>query len=192
MKEGIPKKEENREELKYLKSGEQTIVTQNIEKIALSITSTSKSFDDKIKAICSFVKSLQTNKENKTDIFRKRTADEIISSKYVTGCTDEALVFITIARAMNIPAKYIETIDLDFLNKNETGNYKGHIYSGVYKGGEGWKIVDQTKRKIDADIEKDGRAFYKEGLDSWDIGIKDLQTLKVEFDKFHESYINKK
>jgi len=186
--EGIQLKENKGEELKYLQQGEQTKFTPQITQIAFEIKAKpeSKTFEGKIREICNFVKYLPYNTENKSEIFRKRTADEIISSGFVTGCTDEALVFITIARNMNIPTKYIETIDSEFLRRDEKGgkNYRGHVYSGVFEKDKGWRIIDQTKRKIDADIESDGRVFFKEGLDSWDIGIRDFETLKKEFNKF--------
>lgn len=185
--EGISFKENKDEELKYLQQGEQTKFTPRITEIAFDIKDKSKDFNEMVKGIFDFVKSLSHNKENKNKIFRKRTADEIISSGFVTGCTDEALVFIVLARNMNIPTKYIETIDSDFFRKNSkknADNYSGHVYSSVFEKNKGWRVVDQTKSKIDADIAGDGRVVFKEGLDSWDIGIKDFDDLKKEFNEF--------
>lgn len=176
------------EEIKYLKEGKQTRITPKILEIVNSDEFEKENFEDKIKAIFSFIKKLKYNKEEKDKIFRKRSADEIISSGFVTGCTDEALVFITLARAMKIPAKYIETIDLKFLDKKEESEYGGHVYSGVFKEGDGWMVVDSTKSKLNANPGEDGRVVFREGLDSWDIGIFDYETLRREFEKFKSTF----
>lgn len=169
------------EKVNYLKSGGQTIITEAIRERVSGISGT---FDEKIGRIFSLVKSIPYNTENKSEVFRKRSADQIISDNYVTGCTDEALVFLALARALGIPAKYIETIDAESLQKasDERGSYNGHIYSGVFEGGKGWQIVDPSRQKKHADPEIDNRIVFREGLDSWDIGIHDFESLKEKFD----------
>lgn len=168
----------------FLKEGQQTKITPQIQKIAEGITG---SLDEKLKKIINFTKTLSFVDENKNDIFRKRTADEIISDGYVSGCTDRALVFLVVARALNIPSKYIETINLDFL-KEDKENYSGHVYASVFEQGLGWKIIDPETRNINADIKKDNRILFKEGFDSWDIGITDFNSLKSKFDDFKKEY----
>jgi len=177
-----------KEKIEYLQSGKQTEITPKIKEIVSSFGN--ETLSEKTFQIIDFVKSLKYETKNKDDVFRKRTADRIISDGYVTGCTDENLVFEALARASGIPTKYIETIDIEFLRKKsgEQGSYSGHVYSGILEGDKNWSIVDVTKRKIGANIENDNRIFFKEGKDSWDIGITDFDTLKKEFDKFRENY----
>lgn len=182
--EKINTKKEEKEEIKYLQEGKQTKITPQIKNIASNIDNRTKKFDEKIKEICIFLKTLKRNKENKNEIFRKRTADEIISSGFVTGCTDEALIFIALARSMNIPTKYIETIDLNTLKEINSNSYMGHVYCGVFGKDKKWKVVNQTNMQIDVDISKDGRVIFGEGLDSWDIGIKDFDSWKQKFNDF--------
>ena len=171
----------NEEIAKYLNSGGQTEITERIRKIASNFDG---SFDEKIQKIFGYIKTFQYQTENKIKIFSKRTADQIIADGYVTGCTDEALIFIVLARALKIPSKYIETIDNEWL-KNGGKTIKGHVYVSVFDN-EKWRTADQSKRKIDVDIKSDNRTIYKEGLDQWDIGINNFETLVAKFKDFRE------
>ena len=190
MKETLVINKNQIEEIKYLKEGEQTKFSPQIRKIGEKIKSEAGNFEEQVRRICDFVKALKYNKEGKMKIFRKRTADEIISSGFVTGCTDAALVFIVIARSMGIPTKYIETINSTFFtgNEKERANYSGHVYAGVLEKGKGlMRVVDVKKKDMNANPEKDGRVVYGEGLDSWDLGITDFETLKNKFDEYRAS-----
>jgi len=66
---------------------------------------------EKIKNYVSKLPHKQHNEEE----FRKRTASEIVKSGYSIGCTDDALVFITLARQCGIPARYVETFKEDWI-----------------------------------------------------------------------------
>lgn len=170
---------EKQKALEYLKSGRQTEITKRIEELVSGIEG---SVEERIKQILDIVGKLSYKKENKDEVFRKRTADQILADGYVTGCTDKALVFIVLARALTIPAKYIETIDNEWLEKGGD-SINGHVYAGVFCD-ERWRIVDPSKREIDVDIARDGRTIFKEGLDSWGIGIDSFESLKAQFNDF--------
>lgn len=73
------------------------------------------------KNISFFLKTLKSEK-HMSKIFRKRKASEILESNFETGCTDRALVFISLARSCGIPTKYVETI-----NPIIDGKLKGHF-----------------------------------------------------------------
>lgn len=166
--------------INYLQSGKQTIITPDILEVANLFTK--ETIQEKITEVLQFLRTLKYNPENKNNVFRKRTASEIITSKYVTGCTDDALVFISIIRALGIQAKYIETLDLSWLSK---GGYPitGHVYVGVYINNK-WQIVDPSSRKECVDIQKDDRVITGEGLDSWDIGAVDFESLEKISENF--------
>ncbi len=174
----------------YLQSGPQTQITPNIREITSRFEGT---LEEKIMLIFNLVRKLENksnNREVKDRVFRRRTAEEIISDNYVTGCTDDALVFITLARASGIPTKYIETIERSWLESEDSSvSPGGHVYAGVYDGSQ-WVITDPTRGIIGADIEADGRVVFGEGLDSWDLGIGDFDSLKVKFREFKEGNLN--
>lgn len=88
---------------KYLESGEQTAITPVVLDVAQVFEGTTRK---KIHQIIQYLRTLRHQTENKSEIFRRRTASEIISDGYVTGCTDDSLVFIVLARAAGIPTKY--------------------------------------------------------------------------------------
>jgi hypothetical protein len=169
---------------KYLSSGLQTQVTPEINKIASEISGTVlEKAQNILNSGSSLVKFQDCNKE---EVFRKRTASQILQDGYITGCTDAALLFITLARASGIPAKDVETIDKEWL-KNGGDQIGGHIYSQIYDESRGWVWVDPMRRKIDSPPEN--RVVFKEGLDSWDIGINDSDSLNTKFEEFRKQWL---
>jgi hypothetical protein len=169
----------------YLMSGQQTVITPGVEKIAEKFEG---NFEGKIRGIFDFIRTFRMDVGNKNEIFRKRTAEQIISDGYITGCTDAALVFITLARAAGIPAKYIETVDKEWLRTGGS-SLAGHIYSGVLENDK-WRIADPMMGRLDVDIEKDGRIVMAEGSDSWDIGIRSMEELEERFGQFRAQEAN--
>jgi hypothetical protein len=167
----------------YLQSGEQTIITPKIKEIVDSFSN--GTFEEKIEDIFQYVKTLKRDETNKKEIFRKRTADQIIQDGFITGCTDEGLVFIALARTCGIPAKYIEAMRTAGLE--DTNNNNGHIFVEVYSDEKGWEIIEPQNKIIGADSTKMGFTIVAEGLDSWDIGITDFQSLKEKFNEFRDS-----
>lgn len=175
--------------LKYLKSGKQTKITLQIQQIADNFSGDAM---EKSRQIINYFDQRMrlTNFDEK--LFRKRTADQIITDGFLTGCTDAAIVFVAVARACNIPAKYVETIDLSWLK--EGGNQiRGHQYVEIYdEDGDRWIWIDPLGRRVDiASPDNEGRIIFKEGLDSWDIGITDFDSLSKSFDTFRENWIKK-
>ncbi len=164
---------------KYLKAGAQTELSEDIMSIAETLRG---NFEEKVSGVLDIASRLRVTNENKNSIFRKRTANQILSDGFVTGCTDIALVSIALFRAVGIPAKYIEAIDANWLQ--EGGEHiSGHVYVRVFDGTD-WIIIDPMKKSIDVDIERDSRVTFKEGLDSWDIGIDSFESLSESFNDF--------
>jgi len=157
----------------YLKEGKQTKKTKVVKEVSKSFKGTD--FEKIVKILEWINKNLKSYKNQKKaiSIFAKRTADKIIRDGFYTGCHDIALVFVTLARSVGIPAKYIEGID-----KINPQN-KGHCVSEVFINNR-WIFVDPTMNTIC--IVPARSDFYKqnyligEGLDSWDIGIKSFRS----------------
>lgn len=169
---------------KYLSSGPQT-------NIGTEIKNLSKSFrKDGINLIFEildwFHKNLkEKNGRIKNKFFRRRTAQEIIKSGFVTGCTDWALAFIVLARTKKIPTVYVETIRRKWLETGKDDFIEGHVFAEVYID-DHWYIVDPEQSSIK---DKYGKwVVFKRGLDSWDIGIKSFEGLKEQFLSFREEF----
>jgi len=171
---------------KYLKTGGQTEVTPELKKLVSKIPG------DDLVYIANSLGWVRNNVRAKTDIsnkdelFRKRTAVEIVESGFSTGCTDTALVFITLSRAKGIPTKYIEAIDKRWLDsKRDGGEIKGRIFAECLIDGK-WHKVDPAMLTIHAERVYPHHVIFAEGLDSWDIGIRSFEDLKEKFYSFRE------
>lgn len=124
----------------------------------------------------------------KKEHFRTRTAEEIIESKKLTGCTDYALVFIVLMRASGYETEYAEVIEDRWLEQGGE-DIRGHVFAEVNIDGKTY-IVDPQGACIKAWYGKRYVIFAK-GKDSWDIGIKDFKDLREKFEKFREKWLEK-
>lgn len=170
----------------FQQAGKQTQVDESIQQLAAGIMGTT---EEKIQKILSLVQSLQSKRFD-DKVFRKRTGSQIIAEGYVTGCTDSALVFISIARASGLSTKYLETIDEKWLREGG-GSIGGHIYAEVYDDhNKQWILVDPMGAKADI-LFPNNRVLFKTGLDSWDIGITDFNSLQTQFESFRKTWTPK-
>lgn len=181
---------------KYLQSGSQTKITPKIEEIAATITG--KDDQEIAENIIQWIKSNLKNKDVDSIAKATLTAEEIIKKGEFSGCTDFALVFITLARAKNIPAIYVETIQEDFLGKVKSGvkiegSFIGHVFADLYLNGE-WVAVDPVggyftsvdskcvnNKKFDGlngcyfrkeQGQQISYLIYDKGIDFWSLGFK--------------------
>lgn len=126
----------------------------------------------------------------KNDVFRKRTAEQIIKDKYYSGCTDYALVFVALARSKGIPTKYVEAIKKSWLKDGDENHIEGHIFAECLIGDK-WIQVDPQMATIYALQNYSAFEIYEKGGDSWDLGIKSFEDLKNKFTRFRENYLAK-
>lgn len=161
------------------------MVTPKIKKLAASLSG--EGLDFVANALEWMDKNLQKQKYTEK-LFRKRAAGEIVKSGFSTGCTDDALVFIALARAKGIPAKYVEAIETRWL---EEGREKitGHVFAQVFINNR-WHLVDPARKEISTKpvLDKTRYVIFAEGLDSWDIGIKSFEDLKEKFLSFRQKH----
>lgn len=183
------------QEKKWVRSGQQTKMTPEIKNLA-KILKGRDQFDTIfnifkwIKGNLKFVKSWEWRRQN----LRKRTAQEIIKSRKVSGCGDKAVIFAVLARANDIPAKIVETLEEEWLIAKVSSPVSGHVFVDVFINGK-WIIADPTIGNLGIGYNWPlGKRFviYKKGLDSWNIGIKKLDDLRSKFLKFKEEYKTKK
>lgn len=60
------------------------------------------------------------------------------------------------------------------------------MHSRLIQKKKEWIWVDPIMAKIGTSPDSCGRIVYREGLDSWDIGIKDFESLNAAFSEFLE------
>ena len=172
----------------FLKEGEQTKINDDITQIVKSIGGEGLDFVfNALKWEHKTIKNKLPEDIDKNSIFRKRTASEIIKDGYGSGCTDFALVFIVLARAKGIPTKYVEVISKDYFKTNDTKEIKGHVFAECYLNGE-WVGVNPMSGDIKISTEYPGYVVYARGLDSWDLGINDITSLRENFVGFAKEY----
>lgn len=167
----------------YLNTGEQSEITPTIMEIVSDIQGTTlekiQSIFDKGKEI------LERKSEFNEEIFRRRTADQILKDRYITGCTDAGILFVTIARASGIPTKYVETVKKDWLEQeNLSLSISGHVYD---KENKKWIWVDPMNMEINNSPENKDYVVVAKGLDSWDLGIDSFEKLHQFLKEFKNS-----
>lgn len=158
---------------KYLAEGQQTKITGEIKKLARSFK------NESLELVIEILGWMKNNFRFKKDdsIAFSRTAKEIIKSKFHTGCQDLGIVFVALLRAKGIPASYIQA-------KKKAGKFQGHVFSRVFLDDKIY-FVDPSRGRI---AETFGFRNYfpvKEGLDSWDIGVRSVKDIKRLLSKIH-------
>lgn len=92
-----------------------------------------------------------TNKEEWKRVFRKRSAEDILKSGVSYGCTDDAVVFVALARSCGIPAKYV--------TGKRVCRQGGHNWAEVWMDGR-WTDVEPQYGKPDYDYVNDRSGPY--------------------------------
>lgn len=180
-------------EKQFLQQGEQTKITPRIQEIANSIEGEGVIF---IFNLLEWIHNNIAYKRGKlpkniefNDIFRQRTANRIIKEAYSSGCTDFTLPFTSIARAKGIPTKYVECINKSYFN-GDLQRVAGHVFAECFIDRK-WRTVDPTAGSLFINKNYSKYVVYEKGLDSWDLGIRDLETMRERFIPFAKKY-NKK
>ncbi|MFC1754716.1 fibronectin type III domain-containing protein, partial [Thermoproteota archaeon] len=180
----------------YKQQGAQTKLTYDITKIAEAIeVENGSSKRDEVRKILDWVHANmgEGHCEDPQPEKRIRPAKELLDSNCLTGCIDYGLAFMVLARARGIPAKYVETVEDQWVHC--VAQYgpdspaclpkKGHIFSEVWLEDEGiWVAVDPAGNDF---TEKDVMGHFKGvtayldstmltlgyARDSWELGIDD-------------------
>jgi hypothetical protein len=124
---------------------------------------------------------------SKDKIFRKRTVEQILTEGLYKTCSDIAVVYRSLLIANEVPSSYVETFHTTFI-ENESSDPSLSTHSLVKVFDEGKSIIVDPEMVVYYNDEKDlfnqkGYVVYKEGLDSWSIGIKsenDIITARDE------------
>jgi transglutaminase-like putative cysteine protease len=177
----------------FLKEGNQTKITPKIREISNSIEGNDINF---IFILLDWVHNNIAYKGGKlpkgiefNQIFRQRTGIQIIEDGYSSGCSDYVLAFIPLARAKGIPTKYVECINKDYFS-GDLQKVAGHVFAECFVK-DRWITIDPTAGNLNRGLNYSRYVIYGKGLDSWDLGIRDLKTMGEKFIPFAEEY-NKK
>ena len=136
---------ENLEKYLNKNSGARTEVTKDIEKLVEPLKDEPKNEETvrlllmlMDKATLRLGKQGEESRRKASRDRRKfrRSAQEILESHERTGCCDSSTLFVTMARAIDIPAMQVITY-----NRTEENNGSGHYYSAVNIEDE-WRLVD--------------------------------------------------
>jgi hypothetical protein len=152
-------------------------------------------------------KEKKYNKELREKFLIKRDLAQILEEGLHNFCFDKTVVFRGLLIAQGIPATFIHTYSEDDIFNNHRGS---HVYSRVFYGGnpENSLIIDTFYSNQSSLLTfKDEIAIlpniiFREGLDSWDIGIhslSDVHRLKEEnlpelidkYEKAHDIYFKR-
>ena len=134
----------------YLSEGELTKATDKIKneiaKIDIHATD-----EEKVTNIMKWMNSVTKRESNSKDHKKfNKTAEEILEDKLRTGCSDSAVLYSTVARAMGIPTMQIQSMDIDWAikvkNKEKIDGLYGHFYCASYletmPGKFKWYLID--------------------------------------------------
>jgi transglutaminase-like putative cysteine protease len=180
---------------KWLQEGQQTKISKKIKKIAKSLRG-----DNSLEIIFNILFWIRKNlKFVKSWKWRekylcRRTADQIIESKKSSGCSDKAIVFISLARGNNIPSRYVNVIDLDWLRAGKPKFVSNHIFVDVYISKK-WYKIDPTNGTINIGYfwPTDKKfVLYKKALDSWDMDIRGYGDLEKSMAAFKDKWLKYK
>lgn len=123
------------------------------------------------------------------DVFcRQRTADDILMQGRFGFCSDKAILFRALMLAQGIPVSYIEAAKTFLLAKKED-EFKPHATTKVYAKNQTFIYDPMELQGFDCEMtyfEKDNGIIIREGLDSWDMGIKSKRDSEIFLRLFAE------
>lgn len=124
-------------------------------------------------------KEEEANKRLKASLFRKRDLDQVLKEGKYPTCSDIGLLFRGLMIAQGHPTVYVETFHEDYLFDR---SFHGHVFGRVFGEDEIIFVNPRPNPIIDnQEIDIFPYIIFKEGLDSWDIGIhsyEDMDRLK--------------
>lgn len=130
------------EELTFLEEGKFTHIDEIVKNKARELAGIAQG--EKQKILHEISKYLfRIASKDRPELFRKRTASEIILSGFTTGSTDKTLVFLTLARENGIPSAYIEAFEKYWLQETRFP-IQGHVFAQIFFADQ-WRIVEPSK-----------------------------------------------
>lgn len=113
------------------------------------------------------------------------TADELFKTRILGGCSNFALVAVTLFRALKIPARVVLTANVDWMLAYRENNLfisTGHVFIEAYLE-DRWYLIDPTYRIIFLDYDLGSYSYPRReyfclrGKDYWELEITDVSKL---------------
>lgn len=167
----------------WLKPGKQSAVTPAIADAVAGISGLNRR-ERLYKALDYFENNFKYDNWYNDKAFT-RTADLLFRERLLGGCSDYALVKVTLFRALGIPAKLVLTANVDWMlayQKNELLISTGHVFIEVFLE-DRWFLVDSVYRLIFTDYDPRiscyprREYFCARGRDYWEIDITDIAKI---------------
>lgn len=145
---------------KYLEDGEMSQQFLSSNRLDRKMAR-AKNDNEKVKILYRYIHAHTRNanfvsKKYKATHKFQRTAGEIWHDKKMTGCTDYALVFSTLARKYGLPTTILDTVEqgcFNGLQNNKSPNgVNGHAFCEVLVDGK-WVLADPTFKKTEANYD---------------------------------------
>jgi len=124
----------------------------------------------------------------------KRTINDILEEKVLTGCHDHGLVIVSLLRKYGVPAIFVDATGIDWALQypEQVTYFSGHIFVELFLNNK-WILFcstsgayipdyDPTNPIIPITTPNEARGYYVmfKGLDPEDYGITDIQQLNTE------------
>lgn len=167
----------------WLEGGKQSAVTQRIAVEASKISGANRR-ERLFRAMRHIWKNFSYDQWLNSSMFL-RTADELVESRILGGCSDFALAEIALFRALGIPARMVITANVDWMKQYRQDGLamtEGHSFIEVFLE-DRWYLVDSTFRWFYTGYDPGllsyphGEYFCKRGKDFWDVGIRGVKDL---------------
>ena len=141
--------EENKRinEKDFLESGSRTQVGEKINGLIKDIAAhmEGKSTEEVIAEIMEAMQNVPMERDGRANTKFKRSAEEIATDGFRNGCCDSSTLFVTMCRALAIPAMQIITAKIPALKRGDFS--RGHFFSACYiKESNSWKWLDSDKQ----------------------------------------------
>lgn len=191
---------------KYLASGPQTTLTQiNKEKIRCEVGDVGAAFDD-VKAIFEWKKKSFTTRHAHGRYLGRRTVNDSLVTRTLTGCNDHAAMFAAVLRMYGFPAIVVNAAGIQWAHDVVDGKdvckeheskvpwalrLSGHAFVETYVEGT-WILINSTSGKYIAEdydpydpaipmnneVEPDGYYSYSKGIDQASTGVHNQQDVR--------------
>jgi len=125
-----------------------------------------------------------------------QTTGEIFEAREMGGCSDYALVQVTLFRALGIPSRMVMTANTAWMQRYRRDNRfitMGHTFIEAFLDDK-WYLIDPAYRCIFSNYDPGSpyypreQYFFRRGKDFWDVGIRTAEDLDEAMGKLAMDY----
>ncbi|MFA5040353.1 MAG: transglutaminase domain-containing protein [Bdellovibrionales bacterium] len=140
---GLFKNPEHGKPSLFLHGDKQTQITEQVQAFAELVEA--RQGMGKLKEIFAIIKAVDKRTGPYALPKHTNTAEQILVEGRITGCTDCAIAFATLARATGLPAIIVDSAKKEWIEKGAPADLvEGHFFVEVFVDGK-WLLVDSAK-----------------------------------------------